>query len=334
VTPSSRRRGAFQSLVVGLRAAAARPALVALLWSCHLVLGFALAIPMFRWLYEATAYRPAADAMASRFSFGGLAELLQFDSVSVPGILQAGVAGGALVAILISPLLIAATLASLRDGSLRRAEPGSGAAALYWPFLRAIVFGRALALGAGGITATVLRLALKPLRDSSWEPGFLWAAAIQVAGAGLVVVLLLAAVDYALVRLEAGQSRGALRAWWAGAGFALSRPMLTLGVWAGAGVVLALALTVFVALREITTSAGAALPAAAAVATAFVLQQAFMLSRTWLRVGLLGAEQHASAYVREPSLAVDPDVATNTTPLLTETGPLRDSTEPSAVGER
>ena len=329
--PISRQARALDSLTAGLGAATARPALVTMLWSCHLVLGFGLAIPMFRWLYNATAYRPAADALATRFSFGWLVELLQFDSASVLGILQAGVGGGLLVAILASPFLIAATLASLRDGSAGRTDLGSAAAEMYWPFLRVILFGRALALVAGGVTAAVLRLALQPLHDSAWEPGFLWARGIQAAGAAIVVVLLMGAVDYALVRLEADRSRAAVRAWLAGVRFALTRPALTLGLWAGAGVVLAIGIGVFVLLREFTTVA--TLPSAVAIAVAVVLQQVFMLARTWLRVGLLGAEQHAVSCAREASLEVDLGVAI-TIPPAPDAAPQPGATTERAVEER
>ena len=299
------------SLAAGLAAAAARPGLVAMLWSCHLVLGFAITIPMFRWLYDATAFRPAADVIASRFSFGWLAELLQLDNSSMIRILQGGVAGGALIAILASPLLIAATLASLRDGLLRRSALGAAAATFYWPFLRVIVFGRALALAAGGLIAMVLRFALAPLRHATWEGGSFLAGAIQVAGTLLVTMFLLAVVDYALVRLEADRSRAGLRAWLAGLQFALRRPAITHRVWAGAGVILAVAVSIFIAIREVTATA---LPEAFAFAVALAVQQAFMLARTWLRVGLLGAEQHAFERAREPEMAIGVEEEVTTIP--------------------
>ena len=114
------RSGALASLQRGLRMATGRPGLVTAIWSWHLVLGFALAIPMFRWLHAATANRPEADALAGRFSAGALVDLLQFDSAPILRIMQAAVAGGLLVAVIVSPLLIAATLASVRDASRDR----------------------------------------------------------------------------------------------------------------------------------------------------------------------------------------------------------------------
>ena len=294
MTRGSRHRNPFGSLRRGLRVAAGRPGLVAAIWAWHLVLGFALAVPMFRWLYAATAYRPEADAFAERFSVGALVDLLQFDSASVMGIMQSSVAGGLVVAVCASPVLIAVTLAAVRDGCRDRRELGAAAAALYVPFLQVIIIGRGVALAAAAVTAALAGRALAPLSQSPWEPGFLWAALIQAGAAVLVAVLLLAGVDYALVRLEAGRSRGALRAWLEGVRLAFTRPGLTLGLWAGAAAVLALPLAIYIALREITSPLAVSMPTVLGVGVAFALQQAFVFTRTWLRVGLLAAEQDAA----------------------------------------
>jgi hypothetical protein len=127
--------------------------------------------------------------------------------------------------------------------------------------------------------------------------------------AALVAVLLLAAVDYALVRVEAGRSPGALSAWFAGVRQTITRPALTLGIWAGAGVLLALLIGVYIALRELTTRGSVSVPSVLAVGGAFVLQQGFMFTRTWLRVGLLAAEQDVADRAREASRGRHPDPA-------------------------
>jgi hypothetical protein len=124
VTRRTDHHGALDSLRHGFRVAARRPGVVTAIWGWHLVLGFALALPMFRWLYAATAYRPEADALAERFSIGGLIDLLQFDSAPILRIMNTAVAGGLLVAVFASPLLLAATLASVRDASRDRASSG------------------------------------------------------------------------------------------------------------------------------------------------------------------------------------------------------------------
>ena len=295
------RSSVLASLRRGLRMATGRPGLVTAIWSWHLVLGFALAIPMFRWLHAATADRPEADILVGRFSAGGLVDLLQFDSAPILRIMQAAVAGGLLVAIFVSPLLIAATLASVRDASRDRRAIGAAATALYWRFLLVILIGRGSAVAAAALAATVAGRALAPLSGSAWETGFLWAAVLQAVTAAFVAVLLLAAVDYALVRLEAGRSPGVLSAWFAGVRQAVTRPGLTLGIWASAGVLLALLIGVYVALRNLTTGASVSAPSVLALGGAFVLQQGFMFTRTWLRVGLLAAEQDASDRAQEAS---------------------------------
>jgi hypothetical protein len=313
----------LRSLATGLRRAAARPALLAAIWAWHLVLGVAFAVPFFRWLHEATAYRPAADVLAERFSFALLAELQQYGNAPVLAILSAGVGGGLLIATLASPLLAAATLASLRNPALRARELSDVAVSLYWPFLRVIVFGRLAALAGALMVAAALRAVLWPLSDSSWEGGRLVAIGVRAAAAGIVAVLLLAAVDLALVRLCDQQSRKGLRAWVAGLRFAGSHLALTLGLWTGISLTLAAALAVFVALRELTNAGSATLPTVVVVGIAVILQQVFMVTRTWLRVGLLGAEQHVFAHAGALVTAVD--AAREQAPAAWEGTPIEDS---------
>jgi hypothetical protein len=293
MTRTSRPLGALACLLAGLRAAAGRPGLLAAIWGWHLVIGLAVAIPIFRWLYDTTAYRPAADAIADRFSFGLLAELTQADGGSPVGLVLNAFTGGLLLAVVTAPFLLAAALASLRDATLRGRDAGSAATSLYWPFFRVLVFGRAVALAAALATAAALRPALRWLSEGPWEPGLLWALGVRAGAAAVVAVLLFAAVDFALVRLEVDRSRRAFRAWLAGLRFAaVSRIGLTLALWTGAAVFLAVMLALFVALDEFASRGGRSLPAIAGAA-AIALQQAFMLGRTWLRLGLLGAEQQA-----------------------------------------
>ena len=170
----------------GFRVASGRPGLVTAIWCWHLVLGFALALPMFRWLQAATAYRPEADAFAERFSLAGSSTCCSSTAPRSCGSIQAAVWGGVLVAVLASPLLIAATLASVRDASRDRRALAAAAATLYLPFLLLIIIGRGIALAAAGLTAVLAGLALAPLSQSAWEPGYLWAAAIQAVTAVLV----------------------------------------------------------------------------------------------------------------------------------------------------
>ena len=149
----------------------------------------------------------------------------------------------------------------------------------------------------------------------------------------LVGVMLLAALDYALVRLESGHSRGALGAWLAGVGFAFTHPVLTLGIWAGAGAVAAVGLGVFIALRELTSAGSVALPAAAAIPVSVVLQQLFVLARTWVRVGLLGAEQHTSVPLVVQASATGENPPATPAPKTSDNGTERDTMEEPATQE-
>ena len=287
------------------------------------MLGAAFAVPFFRWLHEATAYRPVADALAERFSFALLVELQQYDTAPVLAILSAGVAGGLLITTLASPLLAAGTLASLRSPALGARELSDVAVSLYWPFLRVIVFGRLAALAGALIVVAALGAVLWPLSESTWEGGWLVAIGVRAAAAGIVAVILLAAVDFALVRLREQRSREGLRAWAAGLRFAGSHLALTLGLWTGFLLMLAAAVAVFVALRELTSAGSARLPTVLVVGIAVILQQLFMGTRAWLRVGLLGAEQHVFA---QADARVPADDAAHET--VWEGAPIEDSRHP------
>ena len=315
--------GAFRSLATGLRRAAARPALLGTIWAWHLVLGVAFAVPFFQWLHGATAYRPAADVLAERFSFALLADLQQYDNARVLAMLSAGVGGGLLLATLASPLLAVATLASLRNRALRARELSDAAVSLYWPFLRVIVFGRLAALAGVLIISAALRAVLWPLANSTWEGGWLVAIGIRACAAVIVAVLLLATVDFALVWLCEQRSRKGLRSWVAGLRFAGSHLAMALGLWTGFTLILATAVAVFVALRELTSGGSATLPTVLGVGIALVLQQLFMITRTWLRVGLLGAEQHAFAQAGAFVTAVE--ATHEQAPRVWDSAPIEDS---------
>jgi hypothetical protein len=287
------------SFIDGLRLAAVRPRLVALIWGWHLGLALALAIPMFQWLFRATAFTPAADALAERVSFSLLFELQQYDHASVLGLLQASTAGGMILALVTSPLLMAGALVSLRGQGAPASAVAAAAAPLYWPFLRVLVFGRAIAVIAALLVAGLLRAVLAPLSESGWEPGWLWALAVRSSAALIAGTLLFASVDYALVQLETDGSRAAFRAWSRGFRFAISRPLLSLGLWAAYG---AATLTGAIAYLGITTAAPASgtewryMVVFAGVA---VLQQVFVILRVWLRLGLLAAGMTVTQFDRE-----------------------------------
>jgi hypothetical protein len=276
------------SFVAGWRAAAARPSLIAVLWCCHGALAVAAALPVFQWLSEATATSPAADVLATRLSFGLLAELLHYNDASILDILRSGALGVVLVGLLASPFLLAVTLVTLEPvgaAGVSRA-PAAAAAALYWRYFRVLVLGRGMALLGAAATGALLGEIMAPLHDAAWEPGRFWAVGLPLASAALVALLFWVAVDYALIVIARSDSCGTARAWLTALRMVLARPALTLGLWGVGAVMFAAVLAAYIGLRALVPGTSAWL-----VGLTIAMQQLFVVTRTWLRVGVLGAEQ-------------------------------------------
>jgi hypothetical protein len=160
------------------------------------------------------------------------------------------------------------------------------AADLYWPFLRVLIVGRGLALAGAAIAGMAGASAIGPLRASFGEAG-LWSGLALLAGGTLLVgAWLLGACDYALADLARERGRSAIRAWTRGARCAAAHPLATVALWSGSGVLLLLLLGVYTAIAT-------GVPAGAPwfLPMAVLVQQLFMLGRTWVRAGLLAAEQ-------------------------------------------
>ena len=273
-------------LAAGLRSAAGRPGLLAVIWLWHLALGAALALPVFAWLRAATAHQPAADVLAERWSFPVVGELLQYNQAPLLAMLQSGALGGLAVATATAPLLIALVLRGLGPEAAAGRDLGAAAVRLYWPFLRVLILGRALAFAGAAIVGAAAASAIGPLRTSFGEAG-LWLGLALLAGGTLIVgAWLLGACDYALADLAREHGRSAIRAWMRGARCATAHPLATLALWSGSGVLLLLLLVVY-------TTIATSLPSAAPwfLPVAVLVQQLFMLGRTWVRAGLLAAEQ-------------------------------------------
>ena len=286
---SGRRRPrahAAQALAAGLRTAASQRRVLVAVWLWHLLVGAAAALPMFTWLRNATAHRPAADVLVERWSFGMVAELLQYNQAPILEMLRSGALAAVALATVAAPLFIALVLRSLAAGAMSTTDLGRAAVRVYWPLLCALLLGRAIALVGIALTALAFGSLVDPLRASLGQAGFWSGLALLLAATTLVGMLLLTACDYALVDVAEGRGSSAVRAWLRGARAALMYPFAALLLWAGAGVLLTLLLCLY-------GLVSAALPVGTMplVVAGVLVQQSFMLGRTWLRVGLLGAER-------------------------------------------
>jgi hypothetical protein len=290
------RRGAAASVARGLRAGLAAPGVVFVLWGWSLLLALAATAPLAAWWFATVPYLPEADGAGDGLPLRLLAELLSYDRTRLSPIVAGVVAGLALVAMVGHAFLAGGVIAMLmRARPLGVAPPEYGV-----PFMPS--FGREAGrffarnvrlllvhLVAGG--AIVLALAAVGVAVV-WP----WRASVHPIPAGLslaVPAALLAlglaffsmVLDYARIRLVAGDARVMLAVWLGAVGFVARRFAGALGIW--------LALTLAVLAAAVLFGFFRALVPATTwfqIALLVVAQQAFMIVTTGLRVARLSAE--------------------------------------------
>jgi hypothetical protein len=287
----------ISSLRTGLAACGRRPKLVAALWAWSLLVALAASLPLFRWLSETVSRSAEAEVLARRFSFGLFFELQQ---VAEPALAMVwGAALGALVlGLLANPLLAGGILEVLgsRDDRPFLHRFCRGAGHFYGRFLRLLLFSTVAAGILASLTAAALGAALKPLRESAWEPGAQAAVLIVVAAVVAVLALFWLALDYARIQVSRDDSHRMWRAFLSGLRFTLRYRGRTFGLLAATWALLGILAAAYLAFRSMVPSHTAGL-----IALMFAAQQAFVLARTGLRVATLAAE-------REMHLALRPAV--------------------------
>lgn len=230
-----------------------------LLWiAASLACALIAALPAWNWLAESLNHSVQAKAIAN-----GEAPTLLLDMVlsrNAPhGVIGESTMIGAVLMLLLSPLLAGATIAAIRS----RSRPGfgdllRGAIGEYGPLLRMLLWS-AIPLGL----ALVVMSAMLGANEGAHEH------AIEGAGlaTGRKIALLVGAVLFVLAHasLEAGRGwlatdgrlRSALKAWWRGLKLLCRRPVAVLLAWLATTLLgLALAL-LFVYLRQFAGGASA-----------------------------------------------------------------------------
>lgn len=209
-----------------------------LLWIlATLVPTLLVATPFWAALQAHFGYTPhAADIAAGKNLPLLLQGLSNFEEQSMP--LFAGLAGGGLLMLLLSPWLTGMVVASLRARrQLRMGELVHGGLAEYWRMLRMTLWslvplGLALMVGGGisGAAASgVEQAVLASDVDSATRTGMIAAA--------IVFVLAHATVEAGRGWLGADASlRSVIKAWWRGLKLLLRRPLATLLVYVVAGI--------------------------------------------------------------------------------------------------
>jgi len=283
-----------------------QPRLIAALWLWQLVVAVAATLPVFQWLRDTTALRPAADRLLVRFSLPDVVDATRTTQGSPIATWSATLAGALLLTIVTAPVVIAVTIEALRDAD---GEPVKtrNVSACYWRLLRLTVFGRGTAILAAVLSMIGLALLLRPLHDRS-SSGVLLAIGLPGVVGACMAAWLWAAVDVGAVAIVHGRVRGAFASWVAGLRTVLRTPVFTLIVWAGFAFALGGALLLLVA-------GTASLPATTLplILLMAALHQAFAVWRLVLRIGVLSAE--AGAWLR--LWPAPPPVTVETTQLET-----------------
>jgi hypothetical protein len=163
-----------------------------------------------------------------------------------------------------------------------------GGGHFFWRFFRlAIMAGVCLVLATGAVSA-LMGVATAPMSESEWEPaGYLGGVASMVVVLAVAALFLLA-LDYARIRVARDDSRSMLKAYASGLGFVLRRLFTVYGIAVVFVAALAVVVSIYLAYETNAPAAGTW----AAIAVLFVIQQAVVLGRVFLRVALVGAERH------------------------------------------
>ena len=243
-----------------LRARSAVPAalLRAMQWRLLLLwilasLGCALiaALPAWNWLGSVLDHSLMADAIAR-----GEAPMRLLDAVMAPtaplATLAVNVRVAACLMLLLSPLLVGATLVATRSPlRLRFGELLAGGLGQYWPLLRLMLWSL-LPLGAAVMLASVLFGMGSKINEHAILASSVshWNDFAMVVGA-ILLVLALASVEAGRGWLAADINlRSAIKAWWRGAGLLCKRPIAVLSAYLLPWLLAALVALALLALRQ------------------------------------------------------------------------------------
>lgn len=286
----------------GLAAARRTPRLAVTLWLLNLALALAAGVPGWLVLRSAIGVLPEADPLRHGLDLGVLIDLVEMR----PGLLG-GLAFSALGVACLGLLLGAAATGGALEVLTSRDEPfahrfGRGAGRFFGRFVRAgLLVGVVTAVVVGLLAAPLLALCARLRRESGSElaTNAAWVAAVLLGG--LVVLLALLALDAARVRIVREDPRRVLPLLRSGFAVVLGHPAKWLGTWGVNAVLGALALGLYVAFRNAVPAGTGPL-----VLLMLVVQQAFVLVRSWLRVALLGSEIALVAHLRPLPVAKEP----------------------------
>ena len=269
----------------GLRAIARERLCAVLLWLSGAVLALPIA-GLAWWWWSRTALLPESDVLLDHFSLAIMGELLktgraQFIAI-FPTLFLAIVLALPVGAVVYGGIV---TVLADRESPLSLQRFWRGARCCFWRYVALAVIGTVFTAILMVIVAIASIPLVHPLRKTSWEPGASLALAIQLALVVLAMVHALIAFDYARIRVVLNDDRDVLRAWFASLWFVLRHPFATYGLAAVFSLLMLLAVETYVAI-----SARLGAKTMTLVLVTFAIQQAFMLVRSSVRVGLIAGE--------------------------------------------
>jgi len=293
------------SIKAGLRAAVRHPKLVWLLWAWYGLLALVPALPAWSWWNGVLGSSPEAASVLKRFDLGVFLDLTAGKGINGIGLLTGAAAAAGVVAFVSSAFAFGGILEVFgteddQRSFMHRFFRGGGH--FFWRFFRlAIMAGVCLVLATGAVSA-LMAVATAPMSKSEWEPaGYLGGVASMVVVL-TVAALFLLALDYARIRVARDDSRKMLKAYASGLGFVLRRLFTVYGL----AIVFVAALAVVAGLYLTYETNAPAAGTWAAIAVLFVIQQAVVIGRVFLRVAMVGAERqfHLTALPKPVPAAV------------------------------
>lgn len=271
----------------GLAAARRTPQLALTLWLVNLAVALTAGIPAFFLIKSAMGLLPGADALGQGFNLGVLLDLLELR----PGLLGAlflSAMGVAFFGLLVGAGATGGALEVLasRDDRPFALRFGRGAGRFFGRFVRAgLLAGVVAALAAGLVAGPLAAFGGRMRRESGAEVASQVVSLGAVLLGGLVVLLALLALDAARVRIVREDARRVLPPVRSGFAVVLGHPVKWLGTWSVNAALVALALALYLAFRHAVPAGTGPL-----IVLMALVQQAFVLTRAWLRVALLGSE--------------------------------------------
>jgi hypothetical protein len=279
------------SITEGLRAAARHPKLVLLTWAWYGLLALVPTLPAWAWWNAVLGYSPEGASVLRRFDLGVFLDLTRSEGASGLSLLMAAAAAAGIIALVSSAFVFGGVLEVLGSEDERRSlmhRVFRGGGHFFWRFVRLALMAIVCLVLVTGAVSALMGAITSPMKDSEWEPAGYLAGLVSILVVVVVAAFFLIALDYARIRVARDDSRSMLRAYFGGLGFVLRHLFATYVIAIAVLAALAVLMALCVAYETKAPAAGTW----GAIVMLFVLQQAVVFGRVFLRVTLIGAERH------------------------------------------